>query len=168
MKRLVSLVLVLACLLSLAGCKYFETVKVEYDEDRLYTGGDIRLTHTDINPDTETVKILVENGSEYELSYGQPFLTFSRKTLFGWKCIEPDPNWAYTMEAHTIAPGESVELEASTQRYLVGLHGDKDYRACFEFFYCTENPEADESGNTQPIMHSAYLVYDFSFSRTVE
>jgi len=168
MKRLLSLALALACLLSLSGCKYFETVKVEYDEDALYTVGDIRLTCTYFSPATETVKILVENGSEYELSYGQPFLTFSRKTLFGWKCIEPNPNWAYTMEGYTLAPGESVELEASTQRYLVRLDGDKQYRACFEFSYCTENPEADGSGNFQPIMHNSYLVHDFSFSRTVE
>lgn len=168
MKRLISLALTLVCLLSLVGCKYFETVKVEYDEDALYTGGDIRLTRTDIDPDTETIKILVENGSAYELSYGQPFLTFSRKTLFGWKCIEPDPNWAYTMEGYTLAPGESVELEASTQRYLVRLDGDRQYRAYFEFSYRTENPEADSSGNFQPIMHNAYLVHDFNFSRTVE
>ena len=168
MKRLISLMLALAWLLSLAGCKDYETVKVEYDEDTLYTGGDIRLTQADISPETETVRILVENGSEYELSYGQPFLTFSRKTLFGWKCIEPNPNWAYTMEGYTLAPGESVELEASTQRYLLGLHDGKDYRACFEFFYYTENPEADDGGNTQPIMHSAYLVCDFSLAGAVE
>ena len=63
MKRLISLMLALAWLLSLAGCKDYETVKVEYDEDTLYTGGDIRLTQTDISPETETVRILVENGN---------------------------------------------------------------------------------------------------------
>lgn len=164
----ISLALTLLCILSLAGCKHSETVKVEYDEAELYTAGDIGLTMTCISPATETVKILVENGSEYELSYGQPFLTFSRKTLFGWKCIEPNPNWAYTLEGYTLAPGESVELEASTERYLVGLLDGKNYRACFEFWYSAENPEADENGNFQPIMHNTYLVCDFKLPDVVE
>ena len=168
MKRLLSLVLSLLCILSLAGCKYSESVKVEYDEAGLYTGGDIGLTMTCISPATETVKILVENHSEYSLTYGQPFLTFARKTLGGWKRIEQDPNWAYTAEGYTLAPGESVELEASTERYLAGLRDGKDYRACFEFWYSEENPEANESGNFQPIMRSAYLVHDFSLTNVTE
>ena len=168
MKRLLSLALALVLLGGLAGCRHSETVKVEYDEAGLYTGGDIGLTLTYMDPATETVKILVENGSEYELNYGQPFLTFSRKTLFGWKHIEQDPNWAYTMEGYTLDPGESVELEASTERYLAGLRDGKDYRAYFEFSYYTDNPEADGSGNFRSMMHSAYLTHDFSLKGAVE
>ena len=167
MKRLLSLFLALVCALCLAGCRYAETVRVDYDEEGLYTGGDIHITLTHIAPSLETVSFRIENSSEHELSYGQPFFSFSRKTPGGWKRIEADPNWAYTMEGYTLAPGKSVELTVSTERYLVGIHDGKTYRACFEFFYFTDNPEADGSGNFQPTMHSAYLTYDFRLADVV-
>lgn len=166
MKRILSLALALLCLLGFGGCSS-ETVKVEYDEAALYTGGDIKISLISASPSTETVRFLVENGSEYELTYGQPFLTFARKTLGGWKHIEQDPNWAYTAEGYILAPGESVELEASTERYLAGLRDCKDYRACFEFWYSEENPEANGS-SFQNTNKNAYIVCDFSLKGAVE
>lgn len=161
MKRLLTLVLALVCLLSLVGCRGGETVKVEYDEASLYTGSDIKISLISASPTTETVRFLVENGSGRVLTYGQPFITFSRKTPGGWKTIEPDPNWAYTAEGYILSPGDSVELEASTKRYLAGLRTDTKYRACFEFWYSETDPEADEN-IFQSTYKKAYLVYDFT------
>lgn len=167
MKRFIGLALILLCLFSLTGCGG-ETLKVEYDEASLYTGGDIRLSLTYASPTTETVKILVENKSGYELTYGQPFLSFSRRTSGGWKTIVPDPNWAYTAEGYWLSPGESVELEVSTKRYLDGLKTDKQYRACFEFWYSPENSEDEGNGNFGNGARCAYVVHDFSLSGATE
>ncbi len=160
MKKLLSLLLALSCLMSLAACGG-ESIRMEYDADKLYPGNDIHLTFLYADSAAESVKILVENNSSHELIFGHPFFTFSRKTAGGWKCISPDPNWAYTLEACYLSPGESAELEMSTVRYLEELRPEETYRACFEFWYSTDNPEADGSGNFQSIQHEAYLLCDF-------
>lgn len=168
MKRLLSLLLALVCILSLCSCASGAGIPaegdgyvyVDYPEAELYPGSDITLSVTALHPEDGTLELRVENASGHELQYGHPVFTITRQTTGGWQQNFPD----YDIPAvlHIMPPGDSLEKSCSALRDVDALVSGETYRACFEFFYYTENPEADDGGKLSDIMHSYYLVQDFT------
>ncbi len=176
MKRLLSLVLSLACFLCLTGCggESFD-FKNNY-ENACYTGepysaDDITLSILSVDSENGTLTLKVENLSEHTLTYGNPFFSFAVKNRDSFMRLSHEYwqrqgiNLVYTAEAYTLAPGEAVETHEngfSVECDLEALLPGYTYQVRFEFFFSSINPEADESGNFRDTMHRYYITRDFT------
>lgn len=173
MKRLLSLALALVCLFSLCACggESFD-FKNNYEKS-VYSGepypfDDISLNILSVDAENGALSLKVENLSDRSITYGNPFFTTAVKAEDGFMWLSHEYwqrqglNPAYTAEAYELAPGEALETQSFVDRYLETLLPGYTYRVCFEFFYFSENSEADGNGNFKNTMHSYYLVRDFT------